>query len=176
MAGFDGVTEGTRYDNGSEVDLGGGVTAGCLAWGFGEARDRGAGSSGVPAWDDLLRDFIGPAAGKVDVGEPWFEVRGLPAGTYEITFLTGDPSFPAPDEHILLNGVDIDLTEWDGGTQTFPDDWATTVSITLAAGEAITLGRPAVGQGKLAGMLITPEPATLALLALGGLAAVRRRT
>jgi hypothetical protein len=175
MAGFVGVTELNRFDNFSEVDLGGGVSAGCLRWAVGEARDRGAGASGVPAWDDLLRDFMGHNAGQVDVLEPWFEVRGLAAGTYEITFLTGDPSFPAPDEHILLNGVDIDLTEWDGGTQTFPDDWATTVSITLAAGEAITLGRPAVGQGKLAGMLITPEPVTFALLAFGGLVAVRRR-
>ncbi len=172
--GWVGVTAVNRLDNGSHVSLGDGVIAGAIGWNKASEGDRGAGSSGVPAQDDLLRDFLQPSTSQVVVGGTWFEVRGLPAGTYSVTLLTGDPSYPASDEYVLLNGVDIDLPEFVAGG-TYPDAYGVTVPLTLAAGENISLGRSATGWGKMSGLIITPEPATLALLGMCVASALIRR-
>ena len=148
QAGWTTVHSLNRFDNGTEMSLGDGVTGGTSGWNQADGRDRGAGSSGEPTMDDLLRDFIYPTTGSV-------EIRGLAAGTYDVTFLTGDPTFGAADEHIVMNGVDVDLVENPGsGGGTYPDDWATTTQVTLSSGEDIVLTKPVVGAGALAGMII----------------------
>ncbi len=175
QSGWVGVSGANRLDNGTGANLGDGMSAGILGWLFVSDRDRGAGSSGVPAADDLLRDFMEANISKVAVGAPWFEIRGLPAGSYAVTVLVGDPSFPSsPDETIVVNGVTIDLPEFvTGGT--YPDSYAATTSVTLAAGETVWLGRPETGWGKVSGVIITPEPATLALLGICAAGAMIRR-
>ncbi len=167
IAGWTGVHAENRFDNGTAVSLGDGVTAGAVAWSFCTTRDRGAGASGVPEADDLLRDFLQPAKA---VGESCFEVRGLPGGTYDITLLVGDPSYTVADERILVNGIDVDLKEWPSAGGTYPDDWAVTVRIGLSPGQALQLARASVGFGKVSGMIITAEPDTQAPAAVTDLA------
>ena len=83
-----------RWDQGSQISLGGGVEAAWLDYVYADSRDRGA-----P--DALLRDFLNFSSGQVET----MEIRGLAAGAYDLTFYSWDNSWP--DKHTLFE-VDED--------------------------------------------------------------------
>lgn len=171
---------------------------------FASSFDRNRGEDG--AWTfsqefkDLLQDFAGP------VGSPSTDqliIYGLPAGTYEIKVWMRDRSFGSgtyglaaqqDGDDVLFEVVHADFSNSDpdtasvthqAGTIDFdpPDGfrtWNTAPSLVFVEHPTLTATPP------IAGMQITfipevvPEPATLGLLALGGMAmagagAVHRR-
>jgi len=174
-SGWIGVTNANRHDNGTAVDCGGGVLAGATAWNVMVSRDRGVPHPNLPPFDqDLFRDFLQPGGTGVR-----FKVTGLPAGTYLVSVLAADPSYPGETgDNIDINGVLVDIPDWpaDPGSATMAD-MTNTVPITLAAGEDLTLALGTSPYGKLSGLIIdVPEPASLLLLAgAGGVLLLRRR-
>ncbi len=82
-SGYVSLTYENRWDESTQVSVGGGVEAAWLDYISGGARDRG-----VP--DALLRDFYQFSVGVVET----VEIRGLSAGTYDLTVYSWDQSFP----------------------------------------------------------------------------------
>ena len=174
--GWIGVTGDNRHDNGTAVDCGGGVFAGATVWGVMSSRDRGVPHPKLPPFDqDLFRDFL-----QVRRTEVCFKVTGLPAGTYLVSVLAADPSYPVEtgEDNININGVLVDIPGWpaDPGSATMAD-MTNTVSITLGEGEDLGLSLGTSPTGKLSGLIIdvVPEPASLLLLAGAGGVLLRRR-
>lgn len=85
-AGYVRLTADSRWDNGTELSLGNGVTIGWLDYCEASYRDRGA------VYPDLLtRDMIHWSSSN---GPETLEIRGLTADNYDLTLYGTDPQFP----------------------------------------------------------------------------------
>jgi hypothetical protein len=175
QSGWTQVTSSNRFDNSTYLDLGGGVTAGVGDWGAG-GNDRGdAGVMAGLGLDDMLRDYLQLGNSNFD---DTFYIRGLADGDYILRIYSLDS-----DYDYEVNTFDVNGTEYSSGpaqgnggdlTYTYVD-----VPVTLSNGAAsneIVIGK--VDFGKISGIELSeavPEPATLALLGIGGILAVAAR-
>jgi len=151
------------FEDGTPLDSSDGLPAGVTA-GFGDNYGVGTRDRGVPnaidvsalGLDDLLRDFDQLRSYSQQGGDH-FEFRGLPESTYDVTIYS------------------VDLQYGDRETNTFEvlDDGSGIIRIATTDHVEDDLG----SFKKICGLELmeVPEPATLGLLAVGGLAALGRR-
>ncbi|MCG3181450.1 MAG: hypothetical protein BIFFINMI_03846 [Phycisphaerae bacterium] len=177
QSGWTAVSGDNRFDNSTAVDLGNGVKVGAPGWAKLNGRNR-TGTPNMPVnfhdYDALLVDFGNPS-GTGFAGSA-LEIRGLAAGTWTLKIISGDPDYPVVPDTMTLQGVQVSLVGYNKNAASL-DDLTTTFHITLTAGENIVIGdidSSNTDNGKIAGIILepfvaAPEPATLGLLALGGL-------
>jgi len=179
--GWVGVDGNNRHDNGTAVDLGGGVSVGCPGWGQMTTGDRG--TANTPGYNpDLFRDF---GESSKATGVVFLEMRGLPAADYLVTVVSGDTVWAEVPDWMLVNGTSLPLP---GYLKTRPNIEAQSASlvVTLGAGGAVSLAEdPAGGKGKIAGFMVqelvppvepVSEPSGLGLLGLALLGVRRKRS
>lgn len=205
QAGWDSLVVGNRYAPASipmpiSPTNGDGSTMGYHQPPMGaftaSQRDRTLAGMSFPAgFEDLLRDFHFLAIP--------LEIRGLPAGQYELTLYAGDPF--TPPNGAGESNLSIDILDMVGGIVlntllvTLPDltsivtdinDVRVTTLLDLAAGNVIRISgvNPSSTSNPVSGLELTsveepkprpvPEPASIAIWSLLGLALatrVRRR-
>jgi hypothetical protein len=166
------VSSTNKFDTGREILVAPGVTAGFT--GSIDCRDRGTANCPTNLVEglhnQLFRDYVGPLGAHV-----FFDVRGLPPGTYTVWVIGGDPQWGAQHApfNVAVNGEDKEHPGYPGSVHapqserdaittifenTRPGDRNVTVrwSITIAAGENIRVENVSSGGDhiRIAGVMV----------------------
>jgi len=118
-------------------------------------------------------DVYGTDSGYVSYGETYYSIEVPASGTLEFDWSYDSTNSPGYDwSYYSLDGAMTTLTDGFGAV-------SGSVSLPVTAGQMLKLGVQTMdaccGYGHLTVTNFVPEPASLALLALGGLAVIRRR-
>lgn len=169
-AGFVEVTNAPRWDQSSQLVLPDNIQVGWTGYLDSGLRDRATS-------DPLTSELLDIGAGKP---AETLLIAGLPAGIYSLTLWAFDPAYPTKWTEFGIDGDDNGLAELSLRIDNNLGEESKTVPVTVsAAGKlAITVDGVLEGgtnyAGCFNGLVLTPEPTTLGLLAFGGLSLLRR--
>jgi chitodextrinase len=170
--GYVAVTGANRWDNGTSVDLGGGVRGAWVdSFDATGSRDRGA---GYP--DPLTRDFLGWTSSN---GPETFRMTGVLPGSYNLKIYSTDPQFP--DKQTTF-AIDVNNDGAADTTITIKNNLAEhdkTVAVTVSAAGILQITVDGIGtaSGAINGLDLTAgAPDTLPPASVTNLAVTGRTT
>ena len=143
----------------------------------GWANNSGSGSQA------RLHDIAIPmGVSSIDISLDWRNIKGGANGWYEILLLTNSANWDSPGDEPAGFGI-LEKEEYGFGTDNANQAWHAAVlnSIAVTPGATYTIGlktggSPADGnQGWFDNLVVTPEPASLAMLGLASLPILLRR-
>ena len=165
--GFVELTPTMRWDQGTALWLGEGVSVGWTDWVQAGLKDRGGA-------DSLLRDFLQWSS---STPAETIKFAGLAPGAYGLTVWATDASFPDKRTSFGIDGDSDGVMDIVAEVHNPLGVHSATVAVTVGSAGVLTITVDGIGtaSGAINGLMLTPEPATAALMGLGALAWRRRR-
>ena len=151
--GYVQLTGANRWDNATQVSLGDGVSIGWLDYCGAGTRDRGA------TYPNLLtRDFM---TWYSSTDPETVQIRGLPAGNYDLTIYATDPQFPDKRTSFAIDQDDDGVPDTTIEIHNLSGEHDKTVSLSVSSAGVLAITVDAIGgaSGSINGLdLVGGEP------------------